>query len=79
MSQTTADFLLARLREWDVQKVFGYPGDGISLGLAARTVIDPEELAGAWTEALSSDRPCCSTYTPTRTCRRFRRTRPSTR
>ncbi len=35
MSQTTADFLLARLREWDVQKVFGYPGDGINGLLAA--------------------------------------------
>ncbi|CAN5312334.1 thiamine pyrophosphate-requiring protein [soil metagenome] len=35
MSQTTADFLLSRLREWGVQKVFGYPGDGINGLLAA--------------------------------------------
>jgi pyruvate dehydrogenase (quinone) len=34
MSQTVADYLLARLREWGVQQVFGYPGDGIN-GLAA--------------------------------------------
>ncbi|MBA3411017.1 MAG: thiamine pyrophosphate-requiring protein [Geodermatophilaceae bacterium] len=35
MSQTTADFLLARLREWGVEKVFGYAGDGINGLLAA--------------------------------------------
>ncbi|MFD0690015.1 thiamine pyrophosphate-requiring protein [Actinomadura fibrosa] len=32
---TVADYLLARLREWDVEKVFGYPGDGINGLLAA--------------------------------------------
>ncbi|WP_129843241.1 thiamine pyrophosphate-requiring protein [Streptomyces sp. RFCAC02] len=35
MSQTVADHLLARLREWDVEVVFGYPGDGINGLLAA--------------------------------------------
>jgi pyruvate dehydrogenase (quinone) len=31
MSTTTvADQLLARLREWDIEQVFGYPGDGIN-------------------------------------------------
>jgi len=30
MSTTVADQLLARLREWDVEQVFGYPGDGIN-------------------------------------------------
>src|SRR3954447_8978200 len=34
-SQTVADQLLARLREWGVQHVFGYPGDGINGLLAA--------------------------------------------
>jgi pyruvate dehydrogenase (quinone) len=34
-SQTVADHLLARLREWGVQHVFGYPGDGINGLLAA--------------------------------------------
>src|SRR5919202_713393 len=33
--QTVADVLLARLREWDVRQVFGYPGDGINGLLAA--------------------------------------------
>jgi pyruvate dehydrogenase (quinone) len=30
MSHTVADHLLARLREWDVDQVFAYPGDGIN-------------------------------------------------
>ena len=35
MSDTVADVLLARLREWDVDQVFGFPGDGINGLLAA--------------------------------------------
>jgi len=35
VGQTVADVLLARLREWDVRQVFGYPGDGINGLLAA--------------------------------------------
>jgi thiamine pyrophosphate-dependent acetolactate synthase large subunit-like protein len=34
MATSVADFLLARLREWEVDRVFGYPGDGIN-GLRA--------------------------------------------
>src|SRR4051794_22816923 len=30
MSTTVADQLLTRLRDWGVQQVFGYPGDGIN-------------------------------------------------
>lgn len=30
MSTTVADQLLARLREWNIDQVFGYPGDGIN-------------------------------------------------
>ncbi len=30
MSQTVGDYLLERLREWDVEHVFAYPGDGIN-------------------------------------------------
>ncbi|UYP20093.1 thiamine pyrophosphate-requiring protein [Rhodococcus sp. Z13] len=38
MTETTvADFLLRRLREWGVEHVFGYPGDGINGILAAWT------------------------------------------
>ena len=35
MSETVADVILARLREWGVEVVFGYPGDGINGLLAA--------------------------------------------
>ncbi|MDO3647020.1 thiamine pyrophosphate-requiring protein [Nocardia mangyaensis] len=34
MSKQVADYVLQRLREWDVEQVFGYPGDGIN-GLVA--------------------------------------------
>lgn len=33
--QTVADYLLARLREWGVEHVFAFPGDGINGTLAA--------------------------------------------
>jgi pyruvate dehydrogenase (quinone) len=35
MSESVADHLLARLREWGVERVFGYPGDGINGIVAA--------------------------------------------
>lgn len=35
MKDTVGDVLLARLREWGVQQVFGFPGDGINGLLAA--------------------------------------------
>ena len=35
MTTTVADYLLQRLREWDVEHVFGYAGDGINGLLAA--------------------------------------------
>ena len=34
-TETVGDFLLSRLRAWDVEQVFGYPGDGINGLLAA--------------------------------------------
>jgi pyruvate dehydrogenase (quinone) len=44
MADTVADVLLARLREWGVRQVFGYPGDGINGLLAAwgRADNDPQ-------------------------------------
>ena len=35
MSETVSDFLLRRLREWGVERVYGYPGDGINAILGA--------------------------------------------
>ncbi len=44
MTDTVGDFLLGRLREWGVDRVFGYPGDGINGLLAAwgRAKNDPQ-------------------------------------
>jgi len=43
MSATVADQLLARLREWGIEQVFGYPGDGINgiLGAFSRAGDQP--------------------------------------
>src|SRR5438309_5954080 len=30
MSDTVSDFIVARLSEWNVTRIYGYPGDGIS-------------------------------------------------
>src|SRR5436190_9218512 len=44
MAQLVADYVLARLTEWGVHRVFGYPGDGINafLGAFDRAEGDPE-------------------------------------
>ena len=30
MAETVADFMLSRLSQWGVQRIYGYPGDGIN-------------------------------------------------
>ncbi len=44
MAMTVSDFLLQRLREWGVTRIFGYPGDGINgiLGALNRAGNEPE-------------------------------------
>jgi pyruvate dehydrogenase (quinone) len=44
MSMLVADFVLGRLREWGVRRIYGYPGDGINafLGALDRAGGDPE-------------------------------------
>ncbi len=44
MSANVADFLLERLRDWGVGRVYGYPGDGINaiIGAFRRAGNDPE-------------------------------------
>jgi pyruvate dehydrogenase (quinone) len=37
---TTSDFMLSRLREWGVHRIFGYPGDGINAIMAALQAAD---------------------------------------
>jgi pyruvate dehydrogenase (quinone) len=35
MAELVADFVLARLREWGIHRIYGYPGDGINAFLGA--------------------------------------------
>jgi pyruvate dehydrogenase (quinone) len=44
VSQRVADFVLGRLTEWGVHRIFGFPGDGINafLGASDRAEGDPE-------------------------------------
>jgi len=35
MSKTVGDFIIERLQEWDIELIFGYPGDGINGVFAA--------------------------------------------
>src|SRR5205809_7167146 len=44
MAQLIADFVLKRLTEWGVRRIYGYPGDGINafLGAFDRAGGDPE-------------------------------------
>lgn len=30
MAQTVADFMIQRLSDWGVERIYGYPGDGIN-------------------------------------------------
>src|SRR5438270_5651488 len=42
MAELTADFVLKRLREWGVERIYGYPGDGINAFLGALDRAQPE-------------------------------------
>src|SRR5918996_916290 len=44
MAEPVADYMLTRLREWGVHRIYGYPGDGINafLGAFDRAEGDPE-------------------------------------
>lgn len=42
MAETVGDHVLARLREWGVEQVFGYPGDGINGLIAAFGAADDQ-------------------------------------
>jgi pyruvate dehydrogenase (quinone) len=44
VSQLVADYILERLRAWDIHRIYGYPGDGINaiLGAFDRAGSDPE-------------------------------------
>src|SRR5205823_13998341 len=44
MAELVADYVLKRLREWGIHRIYGYPGDGINgfLGALDRAKGDPE-------------------------------------
>src|ERR1051326_2683970 len=44
MAELVADYVLKRLTEWGVHRIYGYPGDGINafLGALGRAKHDPE-------------------------------------
>src|SRR4051794_29978885 len=44
VAETVSDFLLERLREWGVHRIYGFPGDGINgiMGALQRAGGDPE-------------------------------------
>ncbi len=46
MSETTSDFLVKRLEQWGIRRVYGYPGDGINgvMGALNRVEQHPEAL-----------------------------------
>jgi pyruvate dehydrogenase (quinone) len=59
MTHTVSDFIVARLRAWQVRRIFGYPGDGINgiLGALHRTerhTGDPIDFVQAAHEELAA-------------------------
>ena len=42
-SDTTSDFLIKRITEWGIRRIYGYPGDGINgiMGALDRTRTNP--------------------------------------
>src|SRR5579875_1449082 len=65
MATTVADYLLQRLRGWGVQRVFGYPGDGINGLLAAwaRADNDPEFVQSRHEEMSAFEAVGCAKFT----------------
>jgi pyruvate dehydrogenase (quinone) len=58
MGKTVADYLLQRLNEWDVHRIFGYPGDGINGIMAALGRQDKIEFIQARHEELAALMAC---------------------
>jgi pyruvate dehydrogenase (quinone) len=59
MSQTVGDFIVSRLREWNVNRIYGYPGDGINgLTAALRKADDQPRFIQARHEELAAFMAC---------------------
>jgi len=57
--QTVSDFILARLAQWGIQRIYGYPGDGINglMGAFGRTT-EPLEFVQARHEEMAAFMAC---------------------
>jgi pyruvate dehydrogenase (quinone) len=57
VAEQVADFVLERLRQWGIEYVYAYPGDGINGLVAAFGRADDQPQFIQWFRAPS--RPCC--------------------
>jgi pyruvate dehydrogenase (quinone) len=58
MATTTAQFILGRLSEWGVERIYGYPGDGINGLLGAFHKVDGPRFIQTRHEELASFAAC---------------------
>jgi pyruvate dehydrogenase (quinone) len=58
MTKTVGDFLLKRLAEWNIRRIYGYPGDGINGILAAFSRQDKIEFIQTAHEELAAFNAC---------------------
>jgi pyruvate dehydrogenase (quinone) len=58
MASTVADFLLKRLSEWGIRRIYGYPGDGINGIMAALGRTDAFEFIQTRHEELAAFMAC---------------------
>ena len=59
MAQTVGDFIVNRLHDWGVRKIFGYPGDGINGFMSAlRKAEDKVDFVQARHEELAAFMAC---------------------
>src|ERR687889_1365385 len=59
MAETVGDFVLRRLREWGVKRIYGYPGDGTNgLNLAFHEIGDEVEFVQVRHEELAAFAAC---------------------
>ncbi|MDB5773004.1 MAG: thiamine pyrophosphate-requiring protein [Burkholderia sp.] len=58
MAKTVGDFLLNRLGEWNIQRIYGYPGDGINGIMAAFPRQDKIEFIQTAHEELAAFNAC---------------------